>query len=71
MKGNVKKLNNFLLQVFINMVDSKKSVFDSKMQELLGRIREMYSFEVSNENPPCFISYSWKNSKEAVTLGTK
>ncbi|XP_071167671.1 uncharacterized protein [Mytilus edulis] len=57
--------------VFVNMIDSKKSVFTNKMEELLGKVKEIYSVEVSNESPPCFISYCWKNSKEAVELGTK
>ena len=53
------------------MIDSKKSVFTNKMQELLLKIKEIYSVEVSNESPPCFVSYCWKNSKDAVELGTK
>lgn len=53
------------------MIDSKKSVFSGKMEELLVKIKEIYNVEVSNEHPPCFISYCWKNSKEAVELGTK
>ncbi|XP_063433340.1 uncharacterized protein LOC134715226 [Mytilus trossulus] len=57
--------------VFVNMIDSKKSVFTNKMEELLLKVKEIYSVEVSNESPPCFISYCWKNSKDAVELGTK
>jgi hypothetical protein len=69
-----KILGVFVLQSFVNMINSKKYNYDSKFQELLGKLDELMNLSVKakgRENPECFISYCWKNSAQAVELGTR
>eukprot|EP00105_Crassostrea_gigas_P045169 XP_019929317.1 PREDICTED: uncharacterized protein LOC105344416 isoform X2 [Crassostrea gigas] len=59
---------------FVNMINSKKDNYNSKFQELLGKLDELMNLSVKAkdaESPECFISYCWKNSAQAVALGTR
>lgn len=61
-------------QSFVNMINSKKDNYNSKFQELLGKLDELMNLSVKAkdaESPECFISYCWKNSAQAVALGTR
>lgn len=61
-------------QSFVNMINSKKSNYNTKFQELLGKLDELMNLSVKvkdTESPECFISYCWKNSAQAVALGTR
>lgn len=56
------------------MINSKKDNYNSKFQELLGKLDELMNLSVKvkdAESPECFISYCWKNSAQAVALGTR
>lgn len=64
----------FCFQSFVNMINSKKSNYNTKFQELLGKLDELMNLSVKvkdTESPECFISYCWKNSAQAVALGTR
>ncbi|XP_062596866.1 uncharacterized protein LOC134258357 [Saccostrea cucullata] len=59
---------------FVNMINSKKYNYNSKFQELLGKLDELMNLTgkvKDRESPECFISYCWKNSAQAVALGTR
>ncbi|KAK3098795.1 hypothetical protein FSP39_023178 [Pinctada imbricata] len=59
---------------FVNMINSKKQMYDGKFRELLQKLDELMNLatrNVSTESPECFISYCWKNSAQAVALGTR
>ncbi|XP_069109822.1 uncharacterized protein, partial [Argopecten irradians] len=59
--------------VFVNMINSKKVVYKSKLNELLSTLQK--NEQISQVKPEsagsCFISYSWANSRLAVQSGTK
>lgn len=64
----------FCFQSFVNMINSKKNNYNTKFQELLGKLEELMNLSVKvkdTESPECFISYCWKNSAQAVALGTR
>lgn len=61
-----------LFQVFVNMINSKKDVYQNKFEELVKMISSKTNKSVGAEpTPSCFFSYTWVNSRKAVTLGTK
>ncbi|XP_021359968.1 uncharacterized protein LOC110454660 isoform X1 [Mizuhopecten yessoensis] len=59
--------------VFVNMINSKKPVYETKLKELLSTLQKHE--QISQVKPEtfgsCFISYSWANSRLAVECGTK
>ncbi|XP_060074414.1 uncharacterized protein LOC132554131, partial [Ylistrum balloti] len=59
--------------VFVNMINSKKDVYKTKFAELLTTLQknEELSLAKPETSNPCFISYSWVNSRTAVDSGTK
>ena len=63
-------------EVYVNMAQLKR--YKVKIQELVqvvrARSRALEGHESGEERkrfPPCFISYSWMNSHEAVAEGTR
>ena len=49
-------------------------MYDAKFNELLQKLEELMNIathNISTESPECFISYCWKNSAQAVALGTR
>ncbi|KAH3812974.1 hypothetical protein DPMN_141417, partial [Dreissena polymorpha] len=58
--------------VFVNMINSKREVYKSKFEELLGAISSKTNRPVGKAPiPSCFFSYTWVNSQVAVNLGTR
>ncbi|XP_060062845.1 uncharacterized protein LOC132543370 [Ylistrum balloti] len=59
--------------VFVNMINSKKPMYESKMRELLATLQKNDQISQVKSEPvgACFISYSWANSRLAVECGTK
>lgn len=55
---------------------TQSSRYGSKIQELTEALRKKHPIhpdntEVSKSYPPCFISYTWKNSAKAVAKGSR
>ncbi|XP_033749950.1 uncharacterized protein LOC117334433 [Pecten maximus] len=60
--------------IFVNMTNSKKSVYKSKFDELLTALQKNEQLIVGKQDTrsnACFISYAWVNSHQAVELGSK
>ncbi|KAL3867179.1 hypothetical protein ACJMK2_044417, partial [Sinanodonta woodiana] len=59
-------------EVYINMTNDKLPHYQSKFDELLAAIHEKTN-QMSDltQTAPCFLSYTWVNSKTAVDLGTR
>ncbi|XP_055863720.1 uncharacterized protein LOC106053574 [Biomphalaria glabrata] len=60
--------------LYVNMTQSSR--YGSKIQELTEALRKKHPIhhdntEVSKSYPPCFISYTWKNSAKAVAKGSR
>ncbi|WAR27954.1 PATS1-like protein [Mya arenaria] len=59
-------------EVFVNMINSKVGVYDTKLKELKETIASRMTGKVSmGVKPPCFFSYTWVNSANAVAQGTR
>ncbi|XP_060080095.1 uncharacterized protein LOC132559485 [Ylistrum balloti] len=59
--------------IFVNMINSKKSVYKSKFDELLDALQKNEQISVGKQemhSKACFISYAWVNSNQAVQLGS-
>ncbi|KAL8560611.1 hypothetical protein ACOMHN_062576 [Nucella lapillus] len=60
-------------QVYINMQQPER--YPSKLDELKGaltdRLKKKTEEGGSRDSPPCFISYCWQNSAQAVALGSR
>jgi len=60
----------FRCQVFIKM--QKLEQYQAKLEELTKRLADRTQNSEKPKNfPPCFISYSWVNSRQAVAKGTR
>lgn len=60
------------LQVYINMQQPDR--YQAKFEELKSSLRERVDKKINTslqDFPPCFISYCWQNSAQAVAKGTK
>ncbi|CAH1772675.1 unnamed protein product [Owenia fusiformis] len=57
-------------EVFVNMRQLER--YEAKLEELKQAVTQTLN-QTANEDlhPPCFISYCWANSSQAVKLGTK
>ena len=54
------------------MINSKKKVYQEKMDSLLKSIESSAEANMNKSIPhDCFISYAWSNSQDAVTDGTR
>ena len=60
-------------QVYINMQqpDRYTSKLDELKTALMDRLKKKTDGEGTEEFPPCFISYCWKNSARAVSKGSR
>ncbi|XP_053405100.1 uncharacterized protein LOC123566493 [Mercenaria mercenaria] len=59
-------------EVYVNMIKSKKEVYQSKFEELLKAVSSKTNKQIGvNPTPSCFFSYTWVNSATAVKLGTR
>ncbi|XP_059176566.1 uncharacterized protein LOC131956160 [Physella acuta] len=60
-------------EVYVNMM--KASRYNHKMEELTAMLKEKHAIKKersrSKHYPPCFISYSWLNSAQAVAKGSR
>ena len=46
--------------------------YDTKLPELKRMLEERMGMrQVQKKYPPCFISYCWANSHQAIALGSK
>lgn len=54
------------------MINAKRKVYKDKFDELLQDITSVSKGQVEKKpDASVFVSYSWKNSHQAVKLGTK
>lgn len=54
------------------MTKSKKEVYKAKLDELLKTIAGKTNKPIGVvPSPSCFFSYTWVNSAEAISLGTR
>ena len=58
-------------QVYVNM--SRKGLYDEKLPEILQKVKDKTTNEIASTKsyPPCFVSYCWQNSSDAVQKGTR
>ncbi|XP_069138297.1 uncharacterized protein [Argopecten irradians] len=60
--------------IFVNMINSKKSVYKTKFGDLLTALQkneQLITGKQDSSSHACFISYAWVNSHQAVELGSK
>ncbi|KAH3797655.1 hypothetical protein DPMN_151239 [Dreissena polymorpha] len=56
------------------MIKSKLSHYESKFEELMKTLEKKMDIRLRDKSiphPEVFFSYSWVNSQQAVTLGTR
>ena len=60
-------------QVFVNMINSKLGVYSTKLDELIKTVESRMKRRINAAGPasPCFFSYTWVNSHQAVKAGTR
>ncbi|XP_060565876.1 uncharacterized protein LOC132724909 isoform X2 [Ruditapes philippinarum] len=61
-------------EVFVNMTKGKFQYYDSKFDELIKTLKDKSNVSTESDadpKPQVFFSYTWVNSAQAVTLGTR